>query len=47
MKKEGSRSIVTVPMHNRDVPRGTLSGILEDAGLSVDEFIELLRGKAT
>ena len=44
--KEGSRSIVSVPMYNRDIKRGTLSGILEDAGLSIDEFIELLRGKS-
>jgi predicted RNA binding protein YcfA (HicA-like mRNA interferase family) len=26
-----------------DLPRGTLAGILRDAGLSVEEFIELLK----
>lgn len=46
MKKEGSRSVITVPMHSRDVPRGTLSGILEDAELSVEEFVDLMRGKS-
>lgn len=46
MTKEGSRSIVSIPMHNRDLKRGTLSGILEDADLSVDDFIGLLRGKS-
>jgi predicted RNA binding protein YcfA (HicA-like mRNA interferase family) len=42
MKKEGSRFVLTVPMHRGDLPRGTLFGILEDAGLSSDEFIHLL-----
>jgi predicted RNA binding protein YcfA (HicA-like mRNA interferase family) len=34
---------VTVPFHGgRDLPRGTIRAILDQAGLSVDEFIELL-----
>jgi predicted RNA binding protein YcfA (HicA-like mRNA interferase family) len=45
MKKAGSRFVVTVPMHKTDVPRGTLRGILEDAGISDDEFATLLGGK--
>jgi predicted RNA binding protein YcfA (HicA-like mRNA interferase family) len=45
LKKQGSRLIV-VPMHARDVPRGTLHGILEDANLSAEEFIALLRGRS-
>jgi predicted RNA binding protein YcfA (HicA-like mRNA interferase family) len=45
MKKEGSRFLVTVPMHQRDVPKGTLHSIIADAGLTVDEFIQLLRGR--
>jgi predicted RNA binding protein YcfA (HicA-like mRNA interferase family) len=44
MKKEGSRFVVTVPMHRGDLPKGTLRGILEDAELSIDEFVQLLRG---
>jgi predicted RNA binding protein YcfA (HicA-like mRNA interferase family) len=32
-----------VPVHaNRDLKRGTLAGILKDAGLSVEEFCRLL-----
>jgi predicted RNA binding protein YcfA (HicA-like mRNA interferase family) len=45
MRKEGVRFLVTVPMHRRDVPRGTLRGIIEDAGLTVDEFVKLLGGR--
>jgi hypothetical protein len=33
-----------VPIHPGDVPRGTLRAILDEAEMSVDEFIELLRG---
>ncbi|WP_372338723.1 type II toxin-antitoxin system HicA family toxin [Mangrovibrevibacter kandeliae] len=39
-----AKSAVSVPVHgNRELPRGTLSGIMEQAGLSIDEFIQLLR----
>ncbi|MFZ0888198.1 MAG: type II toxin-antitoxin system HicA family toxin [Candidatus Binataceae bacterium] len=34
--------IVTVPFHRRDLKRGTLKSILDQAGLSTDEFIKLL-----
>lgn len=34
---------VTMPIHNKDLPPGTLKSILRQAGLSVDEFIELLK----
>jgi predicted RNA binding protein YcfA (HicA-like mRNA interferase family) len=33
---------VTIPMHNKDLPEKTLRSILRQAGLSVEEFIELL-----
>ena len=33
---------VTVPYHNRDLKRGTLASILEQAGLTSEEFVELL-----
>jgi len=33
---------VTVPMHARDLKKGTLRSILREAGLSVDEFVALL-----
>ncbi len=35
-------AIVIVPMHRRDIPRGTLRGILKDAGLTQEEFRKLL-----
>ena len=36
------RKIVTVPFHNKDVPRKTLMSILKQAGLTVKEFLKLL-----
>jgi predicted RNA binding protein YcfA (HicA-like mRNA interferase family) len=33
---------VTVAYHNRDLKRKTLATIIDQAGLSVEEFIELL-----
>jgi predicted RNA binding protein YcfA (HicA-like mRNA interferase family) len=41
-KKEGRAYLVTVVMHNRDIAPGTLRGILADAELSEERFIELL-----
>jgi predicted RNA binding protein YcfA (HicA-like mRNA interferase family) len=32
----------TVPLHNRDLPRGTVSAIIQQAGLTRDEFLKLL-----
>jgi len=42
LKKPGHPPII-VPMHNRDVRPGTLRSILDDAGLSIERFQELLR----
>jgi predicted RNA binding protein YcfA (HicA-like mRNA interferase family) len=37
------RRIVSVPVHgNHPLPPGTLSAILDQAGLSTEEFLELL-----
>jgi len=33
---------VTVPYHNRDLKRGTLASIITQAGLTVEEFVDLL-----
>ncbi len=33
---------VTVPIHGGDMKRGTLRGIIAQAGLTVGEFVELL-----
>ena len=38
--RRGSRGCV-VPMH-REINRGTLKGILDQAGVSVEEFVEAL-----
>ena len=37
-----SAARVTVPLHNRDLKRGTLGSIIKQAGLSPEEFLELL-----
>jgi predicted RNA binding protein YcfA (HicA-like mRNA interferase family) len=33
---------VTIPYHNRDLKRGTLASIIAQAGLTVEEFVDLL-----
>lgn len=40
LKKEGLR--VTVPYHGKDLKPGTLKSIIEQAGLTVEEFLSLL-----
>ncbi len=42
LKKAGLSVIVTVPLHRRDLPRGTLMGIIKDAGLTPEELSALL-----
>jgi predicted RNA binding protein YcfA (HicA-like mRNA interferase family) len=34
--------IVTVPFHRKDLKRGTLKSIIDQAGFSVEEFLQLL-----
>ena len=34
---------VTVPIHTRDLKRGTVRSIVEQTGLTEEEFIELLK----
>jgi predicted RNA binding protein YcfA (HicA-like mRNA interferase family) len=36
------RQRATVPYHNKDLKPGTLSSIIEQAGLTVEEFLNLL-----
>lgn len=37
---------ISIPIHKgKDIKRGTLRGIISDAGLSVDDFLTLLKGK--
>ena len=40
MKKGNLR--VTVPYHNKDLKPGTLASIIAQAGLTVEEFLDLL-----
>ncbi|MCK4723176.1 MAG: type II toxin-antitoxin system HicA family toxin [Dehalococcoidia bacterium] len=35
---------VTIPTHNKDLPEKTLRGILKQADLTEEEFLDLLRG---
>ena len=37
-----ARARVTLPFHNRDLKRRTLESILDQAGLTHDEFLRLL-----
>ena len=30
---------VTVPIHNKDIPKGTLANIIRQAGITVDDFV--------
>ena len=36
------RVLVTVPVHPRDLKRGSLASIIKQAGLTPEEFLELL-----
>ncbi len=41
MVKEGHEAILTVPIHS-ELRHGTLRGLIRDAGLTVEEFVDLL-----
>ncbi len=34
--------LVVIPLHNKEIPTGTLLAIISDAGLNKEKFIELL-----
>ena len=43
LKKDGAACNLTIPVHgNKDVKRGLLRKQIAKAGLTVDEFVELL-----
>ena len=42
MTRPGLSGLVVIPMHRRDLKRGTLASILRQAGLSRSEFIGFL-----
>jgi predicted RNA binding protein YcfA (HicA-like mRNA interferase family) len=42
MKREGHPNLLSVPVHNRDIAKGTLRSLITAAGLTVKEFCDLL-----
>jgi predicted RNA binding protein YcfA (HicA-like mRNA interferase family) len=43
MCPEDNRAVtLSIPRHERDMPKGLLSGLIKDAGLTYEEFIKLL-----
>ena len=43
LKRLSDNTRVTIPVHRgRTIPPGTLRGIIRDAGLTVEEFVNLL-----
>lgn len=42
MVREGSFLQPVVPMHNKDLKKGTLRSIIRQAGLTVEEFLQHL-----
>lgn len=40
LKKD--KQMVTVPYHNKDLKIGTLSSIIKQSGLTIEEFLDLL-----
>ena len=43
LRRTGDGSLVVVPQHNRDLGRGLTLRIIKSAGLTRDEFVELLK----
>ncbi len=43
LRKDGNPRVISVAQHSKEMKRGTVMGILRDAGISDEEFIELLR----
>lgn len=41
MERPGTEAILSIPQH-AELRRGLLRGLIRDAGLTVDEFVELL-----
>lgn len=42
LTREGLKRPVVVPVHRRELPRGTLKDIIRQAGLTTDEFVKSL-----
>lgn len=39
--KENRPNLVTVPMHNKDLKPGTIHSILEQSGISIEDFLKI------
>ena len=37
-----SKKIIPVPVHNKDIKKGLLAGIIKQANLTMEEFVKLL-----
>ncbi len=44
MYKPGTHHIISIPLHTGDLPKGTLRAIIRQAGIKVEEFLEILKG---
>jgi len=45
MKKPGHPLLLTIPVHaSQSLKAGTLRSLIRDAGLTVEEFVQLLDG---
>ena len=42
MYRDQDNKVTSVPYHSKDIPKGTLHGILKDAGISPEDLIKLL-----
>lgn len=43
LRRDSDKRRVTIPIHKgRDIPKGTLTAILKDAGISFEEFLDEL-----
>jgi predicted RNA binding protein YcfA (HicA-like mRNA interferase family) len=43
LRKDGDAHVITVAILNRNMKPGTVRGTLRDAGITPEQFIELLR----
>lgn len=44
LEKKGSEFILSVPVHgSKSVKRGTLRNLIRDAGMTTDEFVNLIK----
>ncbi len=40
--KKSKDYLVVIPLHNKEIPTGTLLAIISDAGLNKEDFLKLL-----